>query len=149
MLSTIPRQIATQQAENDTTIWPAISACLGNITLWYITAMSTQEKDLLRRSQPIGPLRVRVTYRTMHIWTNWNRPMCRNVAPAHPSHHVFQPPDFVLYLGPGPGEVLKNQSVRSTHHIPEILIRCLLSTAILLFESFHCGRRTREIPTTN
>ncbi|KAF6231399.1 hypothetical protein HO173_010359 [Letharia columbiana] len=67
MLSTIPRQIATQQAENDTTIWPAISACLGNITLWYITAMSTQEKDLLRRSQPIGPLQTRVTYRTMHI----------------------------------------------------------------------------------
>ena len=52
-LSTIPRQIATQQAENDTTIWPAISACLGNITLvWHITAMSKQEKDLLRRSQP-------------------------------------------------------------------------------------------------
>ncbi|KAF6225902.1 hypothetical protein HO133_009905 [Letharia lupina] len=70
MLSTVPRQITTQQAENDTTIWPAISACLGNITLWYITAMSTQEKDLLRRSQPIGPLQARVTYRTMHIWTN-------------------------------------------------------------------------------
>ncbi|KAF6222574.1 hypothetical protein HO133_000620 [Letharia lupina] len=53
ILSTIPRQIATQQAENDTTIWPAISACLGNITLvWHITAMSKQEKDLLRRSQP-------------------------------------------------------------------------------------------------
>ncbi|KAF6220220.1 hypothetical protein HO133_003352 [Letharia lupina] len=53
ILSTIPRQIATQQAENDTTIWPAISACLGNITLvWYITAISKQEKDLLRRSQP-------------------------------------------------------------------------------------------------
>ncbi|KAF6226764.1 hypothetical protein HO173_012268 [Letharia columbiana] len=52
-LSTIPRQIATQQVENDTTIWPAISACLGNITLvWHITAMSKQEKDLLRRSQP-------------------------------------------------------------------------------------------------
>ncbi|KAF6236554.1 hypothetical protein HO173_005335 [Letharia columbiana] len=52
-LSKIPRQIATQQAENDTTIWPAISACLGNITLvWHITAMSKQEKDLLRRSQP-------------------------------------------------------------------------------------------------
>ncbi|KAF6226139.1 hypothetical protein HO133_009005 [Letharia lupina] len=56
MLSTVPRQIATQQAENDTTIWPAISACLDNITLWYITAMTTQEEDLLRRSQPIGPL---------------------------------------------------------------------------------------------
>ncbi|KAF6232954.1 hypothetical protein HO173_008917 [Letharia columbiana] len=55
-LSTIPRQIITQQAENTTTIWPTISTCLGNITLWYITAMSTQEKDLLRRSQPIGPL---------------------------------------------------------------------------------------------
>ena len=53
ILSTVPRQIATQQAENDTTIWPAISACLGNITLvWHITAMSKQEKDLLRRSQP-------------------------------------------------------------------------------------------------
>ncbi|KAF6235803.1 hypothetical protein HO173_005998 [Letharia columbiana] len=46
---------------------------------------------------------------------------CRNVAPAHPSHRVLQPPDFVLYLGPGPGEVLENQSVRSTHHIPDIL----------------------------
>ena len=69
MLSTVPRQTTTQQ-ENDTTIWPAISACLGNITLWYITTMSTQEKDLLRRSQPIGPLQARVTYRTMHIWTN-------------------------------------------------------------------------------
>ena len=56
MLSTVPRQITTQQAENDTTIWPAISASLGNITLWYITAMTTQEEDLLRRSQPIGPL---------------------------------------------------------------------------------------------
>ena len=43
------------------------------------------------------------------------------LASAYPSHHVFQPPDFVLYLGPGPGEVLENQSVRSTHHIPEIL----------------------------
>ncbi|KAF6234868.1 hypothetical protein HO173_007088 [Letharia columbiana] len=51
MLSTLPRQTTTQQ-ENDTTIWPAISACLGNITLWYITAMTIQEKDLLRRSQP-------------------------------------------------------------------------------------------------
>ncbi|KAF6226637.1 hypothetical protein HO173_012467 [Letharia columbiana] len=70
ILSTVPHQITTQQAENDTTIWPAISACLDNITLWYITAMSTQEKDLLRRSQPIGPLQARVTYRTMHIWTN-------------------------------------------------------------------------------
>ncbi|KAF6218607.1 hypothetical protein HO133_005958 [Letharia lupina] len=69
-VSTIPRQVITQQMENTTTIWPAISACLGNITLWYITAMSTQEKDLLRRSQPIGPLQARVTYRTMHIWTN-------------------------------------------------------------------------------
>ena len=52
MLSTTPRQVTTQQAENDTTIWPAISAYLGNITLWYITAMTTQEEDLLRRSQP-------------------------------------------------------------------------------------------------
>ncbi|KAF6232469.1 hypothetical protein HO173_009349 [Letharia columbiana] len=65
-LSTIPRQIATQPAENDTIIWPIIPTIL----MWYITAMSTQEKDLLRRSQPIGPLQARVTYRTMHIWTN-------------------------------------------------------------------------------
>ena len=43
------------------------------------------------------------------------------MAPAHPSHHVFQPPDFVLYLGPGLGEVLENQSVRFIHYIPEIL----------------------------
>ena len=42
------------------------------------------------------------------------------MAPAHPNHRVLQPPDFVLYLGPGPGEVLENQSVRS-HHIPDIL----------------------------
>ena len=73
MLSTVPRQITTQQAENDTTIWPAISACLGNTTLWYITAMTTQEEDLLCRSQPIGPLQEED--RTMHIWTNWNRLM--------------------------------------------------------------------------
>ncbi|KAF6233522.1 hypothetical protein HO173_008253 [Letharia columbiana] len=46
-LSKILRQIATQKAENDTTIWPAISIFLGNITLvWHITAMSEQEKDL-------------------------------------------------------------------------------------------------------
>ncbi|KAF6219487.1 hypothetical protein HO133_003954 [Letharia lupina] len=32
-LSTIPRQIITQQAENTTATWPIISACLGNITL--------------------------------------------------------------------------------------------------------------------
>ena len=73
MLSTVPRQITTQQAENDTTIWPAISACLGNITLvWHITAMTTQEEDLLRRSQPIGPLQEedRKEDRTVHIWTN-------------------------------------------------------------------------------
>ncbi|KAF6224966.1 hypothetical protein HO133_010161 [Letharia lupina] len=58
MLSTIPRQIASQlnHTENTTTIWPTVSTCLGNIILWYITAISTQEKDLLRRSQPIGPL---------------------------------------------------------------------------------------------
>ena len=43
-------------------------------------------------------------------------------ASAHLSHHVFQPPNFVLYLGPGPGEVLKNQSVCSAHYISEILI---------------------------
>ncbi|KAF6220214.1 hypothetical protein HO133_003345 [Letharia lupina] len=69
MLSTVPRQITTQQAENDTTIWPGISACLNNITLiWYITGMTSQEEDLLRRSQPIGSLQDGV--RTMHIWTN-------------------------------------------------------------------------------
>ncbi|KAF6220234.1 hypothetical protein HO133_003366 [Letharia lupina] len=64
--SMIPRQVATQQAENDTAIWPIIPT----VSVWYITAMSTQEKDLLRRSQPIGPLQARITYRTMHIWTN-------------------------------------------------------------------------------
>ena len=71
-LSTIPRQPTIQQADNDTTIWPAISACLGNTTLWYITAMTTQEEDLLRRSQPIGPLQEedRKEDRTVHIWTN-------------------------------------------------------------------------------
>ena len=57
---------------------------------------------------------------------------CRNVAPAHPSHHVFQPPDFVLHLGPGPGEVLENQSVRSTHHIPDILTEVSGSSCTLL-----------------
>ena len=54
------------------------------------------------------------------------------MAPAHPSHHVFQPPDFVLYLGPGPGEVLENQSVRSTHHIPEILTKTPLMFVLRL-----------------
>ena len=61
-LSTIPRQIATQQAENHTKIWPAISACLGDIVLiWYIIELTIQEKDLLRRSQPshYGPLSLR------------------------------------------------------------------------------------------
>ncbi|KAF6229246.1 hypothetical protein HO133_007362 [Letharia lupina] len=52
MLSTIPRQITTQQAENDTTTWPVIPTAL----IGYITAMTSQEEDLLRRSQPIGPL---------------------------------------------------------------------------------------------
>ena len=57
MLSTVLCQITTQQAENDTTIWPAISACLDNVILiWYITGMTSQEKDLLRRLQLIGPL---------------------------------------------------------------------------------------------
>ena len=32
-LSTMPRQIITQQTENTTTIWPTVSTCLGNITL--------------------------------------------------------------------------------------------------------------------
>ncbi|KAF6218605.1 hypothetical protein HO133_005956 [Letharia lupina] len=64
-LSTIPRHSNHYDidAENDTAIWPLIPTAL----MWYITAMSTQEKDLLRRSQPIGPLQARVTYRTMHI----------------------------------------------------------------------------------
>ncbi|KAF6231536.1 hypothetical protein HO173_010288 [Letharia columbiana] len=53
LLSTIPRQVINQQMENTTTIWPAISTCLGNIALiWYIIELTTQEKDLLRRSQP-------------------------------------------------------------------------------------------------
>ncbi|KAF6226004.1 hypothetical protein HO173_012594 [Letharia columbiana] len=51
-LSTIPRQVITQQAENTTATWPIIPTAL----IWYITAMTKQEKDLLRRSQPIGPL---------------------------------------------------------------------------------------------
>ncbi|KAF6232139.1 hypothetical protein HO173_009733 [Letharia columbiana] len=58
LLSTIPRQIATQQAENDTAIWPIIPTTL----LWHtITELSIQEKDLLRRSQPnhYGPLSLR------------------------------------------------------------------------------------------
>ena len=44
------------------------------------------------------------------------------LASAHPSHYIFQPSDFILYLGPSLGEVLKNQSVYSTHYIPDILI---------------------------
>ena len=71
---------------------------------------------------------------------------CRNVAPAHPSHRVLQPPDFVLYLGPGPGEVLKNQSVRSTHHIPDILtatttiaITIYYSNSLLSYDSVSHG----------
>ncbi|KAF6220688.1 hypothetical protein HO133_003121 [Letharia lupina] len=64
ILSTLPRQAIIQQAENTTTIWPLIPTAL----IWYITAMSTQEEDLLRRSQPIGPLQEE--HRTMHIWTN-------------------------------------------------------------------------------
>ncbi|KAF6226265.1 hypothetical protein HO133_009131 [Letharia lupina] len=72
MLSTVPRQITTQQAENTPATWPIISTCLGNIILWYITAMTTQEEDLLRRSQPIGPLQEegQEEDRIMHIWTN-------------------------------------------------------------------------------
>ena len=80
LLSTIPRQAITQQMENITKIWPAISACLGNITLvWHITAMTTQEEDLLRRSQPnhygYSNWTSAEGHRTMHIWTNWKRPM--------------------------------------------------------------------------
>ena len=56
------------------------------------------------------------------------------MAPAHPSHHVFQPPDFVLYLGPGPGEVLENQSVRSTHHIPEFLTQLTITKLLILLQ---------------
>ncbi|KAF6217787.1 hypothetical protein HO133_006614 [Letharia lupina] len=63
LLSTLPCQIATQQAENTTAIWPVIPTAL----IWYIIAMTSQEEDLLRRSQPIGPLQEEV--RTMHIWT--------------------------------------------------------------------------------
>ncbi|KAF6233534.1 hypothetical protein HO173_008265 [Letharia columbiana] len=64
MLSTVPHQIITQQAENTTTTWPVIPTAL----IWYITAITSQEEDLLRRSQPIGPLQEE--HRTMHIWTN-------------------------------------------------------------------------------
>ena len=69
---------------------------------------------------------------------------CRNVAPAYPSHRVLQPPDFVLYLEPGPGEVLKNQSVRSTHHISDILtatttmaITIYYSNSLLSYDSYN------------
>ncbi|KAF6229220.1 hypothetical protein HO133_007336 [Letharia lupina] len=49
ILSTLPRQIFTQQAENTTATWPVIPATF----LWHtITELSIQEKDLLRRSQP-------------------------------------------------------------------------------------------------
>ncbi|KAF6236547.1 hypothetical protein HO173_005328 [Letharia columbiana] len=51
-LSKIPRQIITQQAENTTATWPVIPTAL----IWYITAITLQEEDLLRRSQSIGPL---------------------------------------------------------------------------------------------
>ncbi|KAF6224772.1 hypothetical protein HO133_009966 [Letharia lupina] len=51
LLSTLPCRIATQQTENTTAIWPVIPTAL----IWYITAMTSQEEDLLRRSQPIGP----------------------------------------------------------------------------------------------
>ncbi|KAF6223138.1 hypothetical protein HO173_013275 [Letharia columbiana] len=64
MLSTVPHQIITQQAENTTATWPVIPTAL----IWYITAMTSQEEDLLRRSQSIGPLQE--GHRTMHIWTN-------------------------------------------------------------------------------
>ncbi|KAF6227496.1 hypothetical protein HO173_012236 [Letharia columbiana] len=52
MLSTVPHQIITQQAENTTATWPVIPTAL----IWYITAITSQEEDLLRRSQPIRPL---------------------------------------------------------------------------------------------
>ena len=44
------------------------------------------------------------------------------LASAHPSHHVFQLSDFVLYLESGLEEVLENQSVCSIYYIPDILI---------------------------
>ncbi len=52
VLSTIPRQIIKQDSHNleyTTAFWPAIS---GIALMWHITELSTQEKDLLRRSQP-------------------------------------------------------------------------------------------------
>ncbi|KAF6233527.1 hypothetical protein HO173_008258 [Letharia columbiana] len=62
MLSTVPHQIITQQAENTTTTWPVIPTAL----IWYITIITSQEEDLL--SQSIGPLQKE--HRTIHIWTN-------------------------------------------------------------------------------
>ncbi|KAF6238526.1 hypothetical protein HO173_003495 [Letharia columbiana] len=52
MLSTVPHQIITQQAENTTATWPVIPTAL----IWYINAITSQEEDLLRRSQSIKPL---------------------------------------------------------------------------------------------
>ncbi len=52
VLSTIPHQFIKQSShptEHITTFWPAIS---GIALIWHITELSTQEKDLLRRSQP-------------------------------------------------------------------------------------------------
>ncbi|KAF6240112.1 hypothetical protein HO173_001722 [Letharia columbiana] len=63
-LSKIPRQIITQQAENTTATWPIIPTAL----IWYITTITSQEEDLLRRSQSIRPLQE--GHRTIHIWTN-------------------------------------------------------------------------------
>ena len=41
-----------------------------------------------------------------------------NLVPTLPSHRVDQPPDFVLYLGLGPGEVWR---IHPSDHIPDIL----------------------------
>ena len=101
-LSMIPRQVATQQAENDTAIWPIIPTVL----MWYITAMTTQEKDLLRRSQP-----------NHYGYSNWT-----SADKDHIGRCIF-------------GRIET--------------VRCLVSTSISLFKSFHCGRRFRGMHTTN
>ena len=87
--------------ENTTTIWPAISACLGNIALiWYIIELTTQEKDLLRRSQPNH-------YGQLGLFrTEFGRCIFGRIETAW----------------------------------------CLVSTAISLFERFHCGRGTTNWP---
>ena len=53
------------------------------------------------------------------------------LASAYLSYYVFQPPDFVLYLEPGPGEVLENQSVRSIYYISDILTVSYMSLKYL------------------